>query len=306
MSLYIAVDEWSSTVEQDYLTDFVRRGGAAVKFAVAETAATRRALSDGLQHAAQGQGYQFVALDAARTRLHLIDKVFHEVARHIAWDELARGYTAQILGGLGYATPLDPSDLTLRPRVERKFQDELLHHYGMTQEFRIAMLWLCMAHMYPEEPNLSIATAVQEWLRGELRLVSALRRAALFQKIGRHNARHMLASQPPWLRACGKAGLVLTLDITRFLEPRPRGERDDTIYYSAGAVMDGYEVLRQCVDGTDEMEHCLTVVMAPPTLLAPDEPRGLSLCYEALKLRVLDEVHDRQRANPLAPLVRVH
>ena len=301
----LSADDWLSTIEREYLGEFVRDGGAAVKFVVADTGTGRQALSARLQGAAQDNGYLFVGLDAAHIRVHMIDKVFHEVARHVAWDDLARDYSDRLLAALGYPAPLDPRDRLSRPRVERELQGQLLHHYGMSQEFRIAMLWLCMAQLYPEEPNLSRATAVQEWLRGELRLISAVTRAGLFQKIGRHDARHMLMSLSAWLHACGRTGLVLALDIARCLETPPRrGERDDSVYYSGGAFMDGYEVLRQFVDGTDEMERCLIVVMAPPTLLT-DERRSLS-SYQALKLRVLAEVHDRRRANPRAPLVRVH
>jgi hypothetical protein len=67
--------------------------------------------------------------------------------------------------------------------------------------------------------------------------------------------------------------------------------------------MDAYEVLRQFVDATDELEGCLIGVLAPLEFL-DDERRGVER-YTALKLRVWDEVRDRQRANPLAALVRL-
>jgi hypothetical protein len=61
--------------------------------------------------------------------------------------------------------------------------------------------------------------------------------------------------------------------------------------------------LREFVDGTDELEFCLIVVVAPPSFLT-DERRGLNL-YQALRLRIWDEVRDRQRPNPLSSLVRL-
>jgi hypothetical protein len=68
-------------------------------------------------------------------------------------------------------------------------------------------------------------------------------------------------------------------------------------------VKDAYEVLRQFIDDTDEMEGLLVVILAPKEFLN-DDKRGLD-CYSALKLRIWDEVRDRHRPNPLASLVRV-
>lgn len=68
--------------------------------------------------------------------------------------------------------------------------------------------------------------------------------------------------------------------------------------------MDCYETLRQFVDGTDEAEFLLVAVLAPPQFTSPDEGRGVYI-YDALKLRIWDEVYDRSRVNPLSSLVRV-
>lgn len=71
----------------------------------------------------------------------------------------------------------------------------------------------------------------------------------------------------------------------------------------AVTVLDAYELLRQFIDGTDEMEGLLVIVLASKDFLN-DDKRGLR-GYDALKLRIWDEVRDRQRQNPLASLVRL-
>jgi len=114
----------------------------------------------------------------------------------------------------------------------------------------------------------------------------------------------MLFSLSHWLHVTGKAGLVMALDISRFLEARRPEELDGSLYYSTPAVLDGYEVLRQFIDGTDELQFCLIVVLAPPSFLTPEERRGL-IAYDALRLRIWDEVRDRQRPNPLSSLIRL-
>jgi hypothetical protein len=144
---------------------------------------------------------------------------------------------------------------------------------------------------------------IKEWLRGELRLISVLKKALIFQKIARHNARHMLHSLAHWLTVTGRNGLVLALDISRYTEAKRPDQPDGTLYYSAAAAMDAYELLRQFIDATDELESCLVAVVASSEFL-DDGPRGLTR-YDALRLRILDDVRDRQRQNPYASLIRL-
>jgi len=94
---------------------------------------------------------------------------------------------------------------------------------------------------------------------------------------------------------------VLTVDISRYLQSKPK-DPDGRLYYTKATVLDAYEVLRQFVDATDDAGHCLVVVLAPPALLS--DARGLWI-YDALRLRISDEVQDQQRPNPLGSLVRV-
>ncbi len=191
----------------------------------------------------------------------------------------------------------------LRKELRSCLEKEIFHDFEMSQEFRIAMIRLCLNQLDTAKPSAFMSNAVKEWLRGELRLISTLKNALIFQKIARHNARHMLFSLTHWLRVNGKSGLVLVLDITRYLISTRSKNPDDGFFYSAPAVLDAYELLRQFIDGTDEMEGLLIIVLASKDFLN-DDKRGLR-SYDALKLRIWDEVRDRQRQNPLASLVRL-
>ena len=62
-------------------------------------------------------------------------------------------------------------------------------------------------------------------------------------------------------------------------------------------------MLRQLVDNTDELSHCCVVVVAAPEFVT-DPNRGID-AYQALKLRIFDEVHDRHRDNPYSSLIRL-
>ena len=97
--------------------------------------------------------------------------------------------------------------------------------------------------------------------------------------------------------------MCVTIDVDRLAIAR--NPRDDRLFYSKAAVMDAYEVLRQFIDGLDQIEGMLLIVVAGQDFL--DEEvlgRGIG-AYQALKFRVYDEVRDRTLANPLGALMRL-
>lgn len=312
----IAPREYVSFVEREYLADYIRAGGSAVKFAVADDDAWVSDLRSGLRRAAEQAGYTYVAVDAATVKAHMIDKVFHEAARQIDWRRGARAYAARALDELGFG-PIDedgPIDLDriaaahdyrpaeLRRDFNQKLQQEILDDVELAHEFRIAMLRVCAAEVESDAHAEAERDAVLQWLTGELRLMSALKTAMIFQRIARHNARDMLASLTRWLARTGQGGLVLELDIRRCSLQRRTVE--EGILYSKATAIDVYEVLRQLIDSTDELSHCFVLVIASPETLV-DPKRGIEQHYQALKERIWNEVHDRMRDNPLAALVRI-
>ena len=61
---------------------------------------------------------------------------------------------------------------------------------------------------------------------------------------------------------------MLCLDIRRLgFARRPAPEERQGLYYTKAALLDGYEMLRQLVDNTDELGHCLVVVLAATEFL---------------------------------------
>jgi hypothetical protein len=307
--------EWLDVLRREYVSDFIRGGGAAVKFVVA-SASERGALRAGLQDLATSEDLIFAAVDAATTKTHMVEHVFHDIARQVDWDELAYLFVSRLAASNALKVPTDRNDfslrsiaalneqaeLLLRNEVNRWLTKALFRDYQMSQEFRIAMIRLCMAQLDPEEKNSFLTNAVKDWLRGDLLRVSTVKDALIFQKVARHNARHMLFSLTHWLKLCGKGGLVIWLDVSRYTVPA-RTRDIDGLSYTTPAVMDGYEVLRQFIDGTDEMEGCLLVIGTAQEFLT-DPRRGLA-CYDALRLRISDEVRDRARPNPLGSLIRL-
>lgn len=309
----ITPQSWIDTIRKEYLADFIKHGGAAVKFAIPMGNVDKNEFKDMLCQSSKEENYLFTSVDAISTKIHMIDKVFHKIAQQVDWDELSYMFVKKFLSENGYKLPELREEFNLqrieeidaRNEIIKCLKKKIFRDFEMSQEFRIAMVRLCQNHLESGAATPFLSNAVKEWLKGELRLISTLKDALIFQKIARHNARHMLFSLAHWLRLNGKSGLVVTLDISRYLlstKPRDR-DPDAGFFYSMPAVLDAYEVLRQFIDGTDEMEGCLIVVLAPIDFLN-DNKRGVKK-YDALNLRILDEVRDRQRENPLASLVRL-
>lgn len=313
----MSVHEWLSVLRQEYLQGFIQNGGAAVKFVVPQGDTERQQVLDQLSSACREDNYLVVSIDSATTRLHLVDKLFHDIAKQICWDDLAYNFLCTMLLESHYLVPADREEFNIgqiaylngldlgemRAIINNRLREHLMRDYAMTQEFRTAMLKLCQAQLDPHDLGFGVTEAIKEWLRGELQLISALRSASIFQKVGRHNGRELLSSLAHWLKITGRSGLVLTLDIAQFMEYKRPTAPDTSLFYTSGAVVDGYEVLRQFIDSTDELRYCLIVVLAPPSFLT-DEQRGVRK-YDALYFRIWDEVHDRRRINPLASLVRI-
>jgi hypothetical protein len=318
----IAAEQYVEFLDREYLRGYVDEGGAAVKFAVAPDAEVGRFFADRIQRVAEADGYAVATVDAATTRVHLLEQVFFAVARQIDWDQLAAvtvraalaavGFPARsegTEGGDGLSVDLLANHFRVDPRelkrdVDRELQQRVHRDYAMVQEFRTAMLRLCQAQLRTGQVADAEHAAVLDWLRGDLRQISALKSALIFRRIGRHNARLLLFSLAHWLAVNGRAGLVLVLDIRRLgFARRPAPAEREGYYYTRAALLDAYEVLRQLVDNTDELANCCVVVLPAMEFLV-DTGRGLD-AYQALKLRIFDEVHDRQRDNPFSSLVRL-
>jgi hypothetical protein len=246
----------------------------------------------------------------------MIQDVFFAIARQIDWPATAQRFLEALCTDNGYFWPhpgkavplaelaeanrIDP--ILLRKEVNQWLTRRIMRDTAMAQEFRIAMTRLCLDRLAPAGGGDDHVTPVLEWLCGELRVIGALRSAAIYRKITRHNARSMLRSLGHWLRLCGDRGLLLTLDIRRLAQALPPGA--DSVRYSPAAVMDAYEVLRQLIDEADYLEGLLLVVLADTGFLDGDPRRNIS-SYPALQMRIRDDVRARQRDNPLSPLVRL-
>jgi len=315
------VDDYLNFAAEEYLRAYIARGGTAVKLVVTRDRDVARHFATGLAELCTplADGFLHVSVDAASTRVHLMDQLFCAVARQVDWMNLAGRVLRDAYRQAGFPTA-GPGDAELAVAsvaayhevdatelyrsIRRALESAVLADHSLAHEFRVAMLRLCQALLAHGDVGQADRAAVLGWLHGEKVPAAQLRAVLLHSKIARHNARPMLMSLTRWVRRAGLAGVVLQLDLERIaVSRRPPAEEREGLYYSKAAALDAYELLRQLIDATDELAGLFVAVLLPPELVT-DESRGLP-AYSALHLRVADEVRDRNRANPYAALVRL-
>lgn len=307
--------EWLKVLKTAYLQGFIRQGGSAVKFVVVEEAQETKPVTYGVGELSREEGFVTIQTDSRRTKVQLIDLLFREMARQIDWDALAFDYVKKLVkenqrrihelreecrwSSLASLNGCD--EATMQRDINSWLEGTLFQDFQMSREFRLAMIQLCLAQMESPETQSKEATAIKAWLRGELKQMATLKKLLIFEKVNRSNARDLIASFAHWVRLQGKPGVVLTIDISAFMGGK--GDGSPTLNYSPSAVMDAYEMLRQFIDGCDEIEGLLVVVVTSQAFLS-NQRLGLNR-YEALKLRIWDDVRDKTRQNPFAPMVRL-
>jgi hypothetical protein len=307
----VRVDPWSRVMDLEYLRRFVPEGGAAIKFAIGDDDAVAH-VSKQIAGIAAGQGYRVAHVDSATTKVHLIQDFFFALSREIDWVELAQSRIEALFQEHGYKWPNpgrtaslgeiasanEIADTLIRTDVDRWLTKAIIHNRDLAQDFAEAMTHLCRSRMEPD--GASTAAPILEWLRGELRMLSALRPLPIGAKISRHNGRAMLRSLCHWLALCKNPGIVVVLDIGWLASRTPSLAG---IRYTPASVLDVFEVLRQLIDDTEMLPGLFAVVVAGPSLLDGDDPRRTLDKYPALKARIGLDVRAEQHDNPVAPMV---
>ena len=307
-------------MDREYLSAFVRDGGASIKFAVTaeEPEATKAALRNGMQAVAEERDYVLIALDARKMRAHMPQDVFFHLARRIDWRLLARrmvlrlaeerGYDpggvspadAGVFEAIGAANGVEAESVVreVRPEIERS----VAKNPDMARDFRAAMSHLCLLEHTPAGGEYG-GGPLLDWLTGENTRISPVRPFSIYTAINRTTARHLIESALHWVHFAGCAGTVMLFDNSRV--PVWRNPRDGLRYYTRAMAMDHYEMLREFIDDVDRLANTLFIVVSGPEFLDEDSrSRGYGI-YPALRTRVMDDVRDRNRVNPIASLVRL-
>ena len=315
MTASIQPAEWLRYIGSEYLTTFIRDGGSAIKFAVPLDDALRVDLFDGLAAISDQAGYLVVKINAAETKVHMVDEIFFRTAEQIPWHILGCKVIAKLAAESGYSwvdavdgplyrgladeNQVDPQMLLLD--LKKALGNKVFKQHSLSKDFRVAMTHLCIAELSGGQDGATTIKVLIEWLTGRNKAVSAVKPFQIFRKINRATARYFFESLVHWVRFAGYSGIVILVDAQRVM--LARNPHDYGLFYSKAAVLDTYEVLRQFIDAADQLEGCFITVV-PDIAFLEDHTRGIG-AYEALKFRVFDEIRDKHLVNPMASLARI-
>ncbi|MCY3805521.1 MAG: DUF2791 family P-loop domain-containing protein [bacterium] len=313
----IGLRQWFEVIDTEYLSTFIPQGGASVKFAVTPEHLDP-ALYGTIEARCAALDHLVVRLDARTMRAHMPQDLFFEMARQLDWRTLARRSILVLASQEGYAVEgIDPkasgvyeaiaeannhSPGSVRQDLRPELQRHIRFDAAMAKDFRVCMSHLCLRefvrHEYTAQPLL-------DWLTGENLRISAVKDFSIAGGINRTTARYFIESSLHWIRKAGFAGTVVLFDNRRVT--LSRNPKDGNRYYTRAMALDHYELLREFVDGVDRLSGALMLVVTSKEFLNPSEERrsrGYGI-YQALRTRVMDDVRDSKRANPVASLVEL-
>ncbi|MCY4585686.1 MAG: DUF2791 family P-loop domain-containing protein [Bryobacterales bacterium] len=313
----IPATEWAKFLDEEYLSEYISQGGSAVKFAVCKTKEAVDSLTNSLNEFGARHHYATVVLDAKDFRAHMPQDVYFQIAAQIDWRGLVRERILQLahdallkIDGIATAGNDDLyGSLAKKNRITRQevvqelreqISAKIFRRRCMTRDFRVAMAALCKAENATDSESYN-AGPVLDWLMGQEKRVSAIRPFSIYGTIDRTTARGMLESTLHWLLDCGQAGLIVVLDNRRVLTtPNPK---DGFKYYTRMMVFDHYEVLRELIDDIDRLPGLLLIVTTCAQFVQANMRSYRE--YQALSMRIMNDVRDEQKQNWAAALVNV-
>ena len=314
MSNTIPIQEWLRFIDSEYLSTFIRDGGASVKFAVTPEQ-KKPELYSALKARCQELDYIFVELDAITSRVHMPQDIFFALARQIDWRLLARRMVLQlaeergfnvneidltddsenIFRALGLANNLDARFIL--QDIRRAIETRVYKNQQMARDFKVAMTHLCT--------NMGSGESTQpllDWLTGVNTRIGNVRTFYIRTSINRTTARHFIESAMYWVRHVGFAGTVVLLDNTRVTVGR--NPKDEKRYYTRAMTIDHYELLREFIDDVDRLTGTMIAVVTNNDFVDDHSIRSWKI-YPALQTRIMDDVRDRNLINPVAALMRL-
>ena len=305
----IPIADWLKFVSDEYLSTFIKDGGASVKFAVTSDELRPKLCAD-VKALCEKMDYVFVKLDAATRRVHMPQDIYFGLASQLDWPLMARRLVLRLAEEKGYLVEsIDPANsgsvfdaIANANGLDSQFvqqimtpaiQDDVYKNSNLARDFRVAMSHLCMMNEGP---------ALLDWLTGANTRISNVRPFSIRTSINRTTARYFIESALYWVHYAGFSGTVIMLDNSRVT--LARNPRDGQRYYTRAMAMEHYELLREFVDGVDRLSGTLFVVATNYDFVYETGARGYGI-YQALRTRIMDDVRDRSMVNPVASLVRL-
>jgi hypothetical protein len=307
----VPLGQWQEIWHREYLVDYIPSGGSAVKILVADKEDLNKVVESTAATACNAD-FITVVVDSSTTKCHLVQEIFFAVSRQIDWETPVDKWLCRFLEHAGYVIPngvplndlesiaaaSGVSEITILKAAVRLIEQHVMNDRSLWYPFRITMAAFCNGRFGRGGISDQDTESIMGWLRGENTSLSRLRRLRITERIGRHNARPILISLARWCNKLGIPGICIVMNLSAVYS-----SGDSIVRYTRTALLDLYEMLRQFIDETEEMSNLAIVAVASRGIT--DDPKVSYDNYDAFKMRVVNDVRDRIKDNPLNTLVTV-
>jgi len=308
----IGREKWLDRMRSHYLENYISNGGSKVKVltgkqGTGKTHVLRCVLSD-----AKSLGYATVYLSARNCRLNDLVSLYREIVDQIDKEELVIGLCRNVASKFIDHEKYDPSELFVtntnlyeryptNDSAAQAIQQEvtsLIREADLSSSFKTFIYRVTCSRMI-SNPTSNIDILL-DWLSGKSIAHKDRKDLALFDKLERTNARDWLNSLIQLLKLAGKKGLVIAIDD---LEVITEKSLNNGRFSSKLAIMDICELIRQLIDDTEVLAHCLFLFAGDRSVI--DDPNRGFKSYDALWIRLQTGLIKSDKFNAFADLVDI-
>lgn len=301
---------WLNYMNDRYLQDYIAKGGSKVKLLIGGQGTGKTHLLKVILSDAKQLDYQTVYLSARQCRLHDLVSLYQEIATQAVNEGLVCGLCRRVAQAISSTTDYDGSGVfapiiydqypgaNLANEQIRKAAGELIKNTDLTSSFKAFAYQIILNRMVNHSPvNIELAC---QWLKGQAIDRRDREALSLFEKLTKANARDWLNSLILLCKFAGKKGLVVALDDLEAITEKGENNR---YLYTPKQVDDICELVRQLIDDTEVLSHCLFLLSGRKDII--EDHRRSFRSYDALWIRLQTGLADYERFNPLADLVDI-
>lgn len=297
----VGLEPLTRFIEEQYLTDYIKRGGSKIKFVTGRPGSGKTHFSTVLTQEADAQNYLTVSFSARDVWLHDFKEIYHEIFRQLDIEHVLKGCADQIIKDLGfdpdaigtgksfmdYLSERGEADPISRGEIRTALRQYFTRNPLLDNNFAYCCSLLTGGILGHPVLETSSREMILSFLNGDRNVkLPQLRALGLSpSRITKYNARYLLRSLAEVVHLAGYAGLLVMIDD---MEQVLNRSVEKGLRYTKMRRDDTYESIRQLIDDIDNMHHILFLLVFDRNLLDNDN-YGIK-SYQALWMRIQNEV----------------
>lgn len=297
----VGLEPLTRFIEEQYLTDYIKRGGSKIKFVTGRPGSGKTHFSTVLTQEADAQNYLTVSFSARDVWLHDFKEIYLEIFRQLDIEHVLKGCADQIIKDLGfdpdaigtgksfmdYLSERGEADPISRGEIRTALRQYFTRNPLLDNNFAYCCSLLTGGILGHPVLETSSREMILSFLNGDRNVkLPQLRALSLSpSRITKYNARYLLRSLAEVVHLAGYAGLLVMIDD---MEQVLNRSVEKGLRYTKMRRDDTYESIRQLIDDIDNMHHILFLLVFDRNLLDNDN-YGIK-SYQALWMRIQNEV----------------